>query len=151
MFLVPILTAPKATPALTQFWIFLERNGNHLLELPGVDGDEAAIAAATEFLAANELSAAAEPFCVGDLVFAPVDPADKDLANFYSWKEVPPGSTPPKEAWRMFLWISSPQSQDPWGVNRLLDSVQVAEEPVHTIFSVLNAFVGASETLRQSA
>jgi hypothetical protein len=154
MFLVPILIVPKATPALTQFWIFLERNGNHLLELPGVEGAEAAVAAATEFLATNELSPASPPFCVGDLVFAPVDPADQDLVNFYSWKEVPPGSTPPKEVWRMFLWISSPMdkvhTQDPWGVNRLLDSIQVGE-PAHTIFSVLSAYLSAPETLRQAA
>ena len=149
MYLVPILKAPNATPALTQFWIFLERNGTHLIELPGVEG-ETALAAAKEFLATNELSPAGEPFLAEDIVYAPVDPADQDLVNFYSWKEVAPGSTPPKEVWRMFLWISTPVNNDPWGVNRLLDSIQVAESS-HTIFSVLNTYTALSETLRQTA
>jgi hypothetical protein len=151
MYLVPILKSPRATPALTQFWIFLERNGTHLLELSGVTEPEAAIAAAKEFLTTNELSSAAEPFCVGDIVYAPIDPADPDLVNFYSWKEVAPGSIPIREAWRMFLWVTDPRanaSPDPWGVNRLLETVRVAE-PSHTIFSVLNTFL-ASETLRQA-
>jgi hypothetical protein len=151
MYLVPILKSPNATPALTQFWLFLERNGNHLLELPGVEEPGAAVAAAKEFLTANELSPAAEPFVVEDIVYAPVDPADKDLANFYSWKEVTPGSTPPKEVWRMFLWVSSPGVRDPWGVNRMLDSIQVATEPSHTIFSILNTYTALSQTLRQDA
>lgn len=167
MYLVPILKSPRATPALTQFWIFLERNGTHLLELPEVTEPEAAIAAAKEFLATNELSPAAEPFCVGDIVYAPVDHTDPDLASFYSWKEVAPGSTPIREAWRMFLWVTDPRATtspanttasttasttanaDPWGVNRLLETVRVAE-PSHTIFSVLNTFVANSETLRQA-
>jgi hypothetical protein len=158
MYLVPILKAPRATPALTQFWIFLERNGNHLLELPDITEPEAAIAAAKEFLATNELSPSAEPFCVGDIVYAPVDHTDPDLASFYSWKEVAPGSTPIREAWRMFLWVTDPRastanattSGDPWGVNRLLETVRVAE-PSHTIFSVLNTYLANSETLRQTA
>ncbi len=157
MYLVPILKSPRATPALTQFWIFLERNGTHLLELPGVTQPEAAIAAAKEFLATNELSPAAEPFCVDDIVYAPIDHTDPDLANFYSWKEVPPGSTPIREAWRMFLWVTGPQTAsssnattDSWGVNRMLETVRVAE-PSHTIFSVLNTFLANSETLRQTA
>lgn len=153
---MPILRVKKASPVLEQFWLFMERNGTHLIALEGGgEGEDAtaAKAAAREFCEVNELTAAADPFCSGPFVFVSVDPADKDLAGFYSWAETPPGTVPLREVWRPFLWVHSASggaggaadsnSMDPWGVNKLLDAIQVAEGiSIHT---VLQAFLAANE------
>jgi hypothetical protein len=149
-YLVPILRVKKASAALEQFWLFIERNGNSLIALEGGGEGEEATAAAREFCEVNELTAAAEPFCSGPFVFVPVDPADKDLAGFYSWAETPPGTVPLREVWRPFLWVhlasggpTDSNSIDPWGVNKLLDTIQVAEGI--SVYSVLQAFFSANE------
>ena len=150
---MPILRVKKASPVLEQFWLFMERNGTHLIPLEGGGEGDEAIAAAREFCEVNELTAAADPVCSGPFVFVSVDPADKDLAGFYSWAETPPGTVPLREVWRPFLWVHSANggaggaadstSMDPWGVNKLLDAIQVAEGiSIHT---VLQAFLAANE------
>lgn len=136
MFIVPVLYKSRATE-LQQLWIFLERNGTHLIELSAIP--ETALAAAKEFLTTNEMTGVGEPIVVGDLVFVEIDPASKDIASFYTWREVPPGTIPSKEVWRSFLWLSSKENSDPFGVNRLLDSISLAE-PSHSAFSVLAAY-----------
>jgi hypothetical protein len=141
MYIIPVIETRKsgASDHLRQFWVFLERNGTHLIETEAAD-EATAIEAAQEFFAENELSPAAEPFCVGDLVFAPVDATDKDLAAFYTWAETPPGTTPSREAWRPFLWASSPEDKDPWGVNKLLDEITLSGAN-HTAFSIFKAYL----------
>lgn len=136
MFIVPVLYKSRATE-LQQLWIFLERNGTHLIELSATA--ENAVEAAKEFLTTNEMTGVGEPIVVGDLVFVEIDPASKDIASFYTWREVPPGTIPSKEVWRSFLWLSSKENSDPFGVNRLLDSISLAE-PSHSAFSVLAAY-----------
>lgn len=140
MYIVPIVAAPAKLPTLRQFWLFLERNGNHLIELDPSTTVQ-------EFLEANDLTAGGSPIVLhgGGLVIVPIDPAACDLHTFYSWKEVAPGMTPSKEVWRPFFWAldgSSPTS-DPWGVNQLLQEIELAE-PNHTAFSVLSAYLATT-------
>ncbi len=96
--------------------------------------------AAAEFAEANEMTLCGEPVTADQYVFVRVDPMKTDLASFYSWKEVAPGTTPPKEAWRSFLWVQSVDNADPWGVNRLLDEIPLADAP-HTAYKVLSTFL----------
>ena len=144
-YLVPILRSPHCTTTLQQYWLFLERNGTHLISLEEGGTEAEAQDAARAFCEVNELTMKGEPFCVGDFVFAPVDPADKDLRNFYSWSETPPGTAPPCEAWRSFLWVGT-AAADSWGVNKLLDKIQLEESPPATAYSVLTAYRGAATT-----
>lgn len=134
MFLVPIVRPETDSPGLRRIWLFLERNGNHLIQL---EGTEDPIATAREFAEANELPLKDEPYILGEYVFVPIDTAARELTSFYSWKEVPPGTTPPKEVWRQFLWVESSDTKDPWGVNKLLEEISLATPP-HSAFSVLS-------------
>lgn len=131
MFILPFLRLLKNSSGLEQFWLFLERNGTHLIELQNMEED-AAIAYAKEFAEVNELVLKDEPFCVNDIVFCEIVPDSKELVGFYTWKETPAGTTP-REVWRPFLWM---KYSDPWGVNRLMDSLQLSESS-HTVYSVL--------------
>ena len=144
-YLVPILRSPRCTEALQQYWLFLERNGTHLLSLEEAGTEAEATDAARAFCEVNELAMEGEPFCAGDFVFAPVDPTDKDLRSFYSWGETPPGTAPPCEAWRSFLWVGSADA-DSWGVNKLLEKVQLSESPSTSAYSVLVVYRAATET-----
>jgi hypothetical protein len=135
MFLVPIVRPETDSPGLRRIWLFLERNGNHLIEL---EPTEDPVVAAREFAEANELPLKGEPYVLGSYVFVPIDSQARELSSFYSWKEVAPGSTPPKEVWRQFLWVESAGAKDPWGVNKLLEEVVLAAPP-HSAFSVLSA------------
>jgi len=143
MYIVPIISIPLKNPGLQQFWLFLERNGTHLIPIEATEPADA-VSYAAEFCAAHELKPAAEPFCVGQIVFAPVDPASQDLASFYSWKEVAPGTTPPKEVWRTFMWFSTPEMSDPWGVNRMMDTICVGDSSENTVFNVLSGYVAST-------
>lgn len=118
---------------MKQVWALLERNGTHLMTLDSTDGTP--IDAAREFAESNGLALSAEPIQEGSLIFLPVDRRRTDFSAFYSWREVPPGTTPPKEVWRQFVWVS--ESLD---VNILLDQI-VLGEPEHTVYSVLNAYL----------
>jgi hypothetical protein len=144
-YLVPILRSPTCTNTLQQYWLFLERNGIQLLPIDSAATEKDATDAARAFCEVNELTMEGDPFCVGDFVFAPVDPRDKDLRSFYSWSETPPGTSPPCESWRSFLWVGSADA-DLWGVNKLLDKVQLAESPAASAYSVLIAYRGATVT-----
>ncbi len=142
-YLVPILTSPSSGSGhLQQIWMFLERNGTHLIELEAEEGEAAAIQAAHEFCEVNELSQVAPPFCVDAFVFVPIDPADKDLRAFYSWDETPPGTNPPCEAWRPFLWlrVAGSDEDDPWNVNGMLRSISLGDHPSLHVYGVLQAF-----------
>ena len=136
MYLVPILQLKQEGTDITKFWVFLERNGNHLIQL---DGPEAQWKEAAEaFSSENGLSLLGEPVRIDDYIYINVDSATKDLNLFYTWGETPPG-TPLKEVWRAFLWISDKSHRDPLGVNTLLKAISLGE-PTHTAYSVLNTW-----------
>jgi hypothetical protein len=134
MYLVPILQLKQSGTDILKFWVFLERNGNHLIQLEGPDYIEAA----KTFSSENGLSLLGEPLQLGDYVYIHVDPATKDLNLFYTWRETPSG-TPLKEVWRAFLWISDKSHADPLGVNTLLKAISLGE-PTHTAYSVLHTW-----------
>ncbi len=135
----------KGTGNITQYWLFLERNGNHLIELE--EGGWAQ--AAKSFAVSNDLPLKGEPLvCPKEgLIFLEMDPqATKILSSFYSWNEVAPGTHPLKEVWRPFLWVSSAAAAaaaaaDPWGVNAFLKEIQIADEANYTVHSVLSTYI----------
>lgn len=94
MFIVPYMLNKRT--ACTQVWLFLERNGTHLIEV-GAD--------ARAFAAENGFSEDPTFMTVGDLLFLEVDRQRPGLEAFYSWEEVVPGTIPAKEVWRPFLWL----------------------------------------------
>jgi len=121
MFIVPYLIHSR--PGMKQVWLFLERNGSHLIETGSL---EEAVAFAEE----NGLKGL--PIQSDDLILLPV--AKEGLEVFYSWSEVAPGTIPAKELWRPFLWTIGNE-----GVNHLLESVQLA--PKHTTLSIIKAIL----------
>jgi len=121
MFIVPYLI--KQRLGMRQVWLFLERNGNHLIEIGGLEE-------AVDFAEENGLKGS--PVKSGDLILLPV--TKEGLDNFYCWAEVAPGTIPAKELWRPFIWTSGNE-----GVNQLLGAVQLG--PNHTALSVLKAIL----------
>jgi hypothetical protein len=136
MFIVPFICMPERAPGLQQVWLFLERNGSHLIEID-TPGD--IMQGAKEFAESNGFVLTVEPFCRDDIVYCQVNTNETDLDQFYSWKETPAGTTPPKEVWRTFLWASSPENDDPWGVNRLMDGIRLSDK--HTVYSTLKCIL----------
>ena len=141
MYILPILVLSKPNTNLKQIWLFLERNGNHLIQLEATN--ETALVAAGEFLKLNEMESIGEPIIIGDIVFASIDPSSKELSSFYTWREVAPGSIPSKDVWRSFLWLSYSDSSDPLGVNRLLDTISLTDKG-HNVYSVLSSYLKTS-------
>jgi len=142
MFIVPIITVKRCSTDLTQIWLFLERNGSHLIHLEATP--DTALAAAKDFLTANELFIEGEPIIVGELVFVTIDSARTDIHSFYTWREVPIGTIPAKEVWRSFLWFSRNDNTDPLGVNYFLETISLAGS-VHTVFSVITSYLKTCE------
>jgi hypothetical protein len=134
MFVVPILSYNRDGTDLTHFWVFLERNGTHLIEIDATP--ETAVDAATNFLSLNGLPYMDTPIVAGDLIFAQIDPKSKDLASFYTWREISQGTT--KEVWRPFLWLSNRDNTDPFGVNKLLDNISLGQ---HNAYSVVSSYL----------
>ena len=145
VYIVPLIWL-RRTATLAQAWLFLERNGTHLMELetPPTTTEEA-VAAARDFLETNELEAAEKPFLIEDYLFVPVDTTDKDLVNFYTWRETPAGTTPMREVWRPFLWVEAADGRDCWGVNGFLKDISLG--PTSSAYSVLSKY---RATLRTS-
>ena len=135
MFIVPFICMPVRAQGLRQIWVFLERNGNHLIEIDTSTPEEA-IQHAKEFTELNGFVLAEEPFCHENTVYCSISPNTPDLAHCYTWKETPPGTTPAREVWRPFLWAFSEEGVDPWGVNRLMESIGLSDHG-HTAYSVL--------------
>jgi hypothetical protein len=138
MYIVPILSKDRPNTELKQIWIFLERNGSHLIQLDC--SPQTAVEAAKEFLTTNDMLLMGEPIVSGELIFVQIDPSSKDLAAFYTWREVPLGTIPSKEVWRSFLWLSSKDNEDPFGVNRLLDTISLSDSN-HSAFSVVSSYL----------
>jgi len=143
MYLVPIIQVKQAGTDIVKFWVFLERNGNHLIHLEGPDAQWRE--AAKTFSSENGLSLLEEPLQIGDYVYIHVDSATKDLNLFYTWRETPPG-TPLKEVWRPLLWISDKNHEDPLGVNTMLKEISLGE-PTHNAYSVLHTWHNASRQI----
>jgi len=134
MFLLPYVKLPNRVDGFHQVWLFLERNGTHLIEIDSAD-ISGAIQHATDFLALNEFTAAAEIFCDDRIVFCPIEPSCDTLAQCYTWKETPSGTTPAREVWRPFIWIASAEKTDPWGVNSAMSEISLSEN--NNAYSVL--------------
>ena len=121
MFIVPVISIKRPSTDLTQIWLFLERNGSHLIQLDATP--QTALTVAKDFLSANELFLKGEPIIAGELVFVTIDSEITDIQSFYTWREVPVGTVPAKEVWRSFLWFSINDNTDPLGVNQLLQTI----------------------------
>jgi len=129
MFLVPYVV--RSLPnEIQQVWLFLERNGTHLMETESA-------AAATAFAAANGLGTGPTKQ-VGDILFLQVSASEPGLSDFYAWRDIVPGSLPLKEVWRPFLWSLNPEL----GVNVPLQEMTLA--PGHTAYTVLTALQAPS-------
>lgn len=125
MYVLPI-TVRQRSPAVKQVSVLLERNGTHLISLDGTG---------EEFAELNGLALSGNPFQVGNIVYLPVDADRTDFSSFYSWREVAPGTVPPKEVWRHFVWVS-----DSLDVNTMLNEIVIGE-PGLTVYSVLTAYL----------
>lgn len=123
MFVVPFIKRPLPN-GLAQVWILLERNGTHLIETESPQH-------ATAFAADNDIRC--KTAVVDDLVLLASE-SNPNLAAFYSWNEVVPGTIPAKELWRPFLWTT-----DSEGLNPFLDSVNLSAK--HTAHSVMKAIL----------
>jgi len=133
MYIVPIAVHDRS-PSAKQIWVLLERNGTHLISLDAAAADTP-VNAALEFAQSNEIALDGEPIQVGDLIFLRVNIHKTDFSAFYSWREVLPGTTPSKEVWRQFVWVS-----DSLDINTLLNEIVIGE-PAHTVYSTLNAYL----------
>ena len=131
MFIVPILFGKKSGH-ITMIWMFLERNGNHLISVDG-------LAEAKEFLDQNgfEYTSLTKK---DTIIYAMINPT-ADLRQFYTWAEVPPGTIPTKELWRPFIWSSVEH-----GTNEFLKSVQLA--PSIDAYTVVTHFNEAFALLK---
>lgn len=140
IFLVPFIRISDKSPGLQQIWLFLERNGTNLIECDEHQHTtvEDAIQYAKEFATLNGLALDTEPYCLDNIIFCPVKKDSPELNNFYTWKETPVGTTPPREVWRAFLWADT--ETDPWGVNRLMESISLSDS--HTAYTVLSMITG---------
>jgi hypothetical protein len=138
MFIVPIIAIKRPNTDISQFWMFLERNGSHLIYLDSTP--ETALSATKEFLDMNDIVMKGEAIIVNDLVFVNIDLTLTDIQVFYTWQEVPVGATPVKEVWRSFLWISTVDNSDPVGVNQFMKTIQLVP-PIHTVFSVISSYL----------
>ena len=139
MFLLPFIHIPNRAPGLHQVWLFLERNGSHMIDIQCNTPDEG-VHHAKEFLELNDLKGDAPPFCINNIVFCPVNSDTPDLVNFYTWKETPVGTSPQKEVWRPFFWAHAEDGSDPWGVNKMMESMLLSDTG-DTVYSVIKDVV----------
>ena len=135
MYLLPYIILPERMPGLQQIWLFLERNGTHLIDIDRETEDDAKLFA-QEFVELNEFKLSGELSVVDSIVFCPIDISTKSLADHYTWKETALGAVPPKELWRTFIWISATDKTDPLNVNNLMGGISLSEKS-HTAYSVL--------------
>ncbi len=120
MFVIPILERTlqqREVYTLKQFWMLLERNGTHLIEVADAAG-------AREFAETNGLEILRERLWA-DCLFLEIRQTPS-LAEFYTWDETPPGTQPMREVWRPFLWASTDNIEDPLGIHRPLYEIELA-------------------------
>lgn len=146
MYIIPLLSIPlkagtsvsSSNPSpLQQIWLFLERNATHLIEIPTGEADGTTYA--KEFAEENGFTLLREPELADEYVFLFVDPGDPGLADFYTWREIAPASTPLKEGWRPFLWARYDKE-----LNRFLEEIQLGDMQ-HTAYKVLSTAVDRLE------
>ena len=132
MHVVPYICT--GSPEFRKIWLFLERNGTHLLEMDpkNIEG----------FLEENGFQSLRR-YEEGLIVYVEIDRKTEGLDQFYTWSEVVPGTSPTKEVWRQFLWLD--ESETPWGVNTQLE--QISLSPTHTVYSILNEIISRSKAL----
>ena len=132
MHVVPYICT--GSPEFRKIWLFLERNGTHLLEMNPNDVEG--------FLEENGLQSLGK-YEEGGVVYSEIDAKTEGLDQFYTWSEVLPGTTPAREVWRQFLWLD--ESEKLWGVNAQLE--QISLSPTHTVYSILKEIVSRSKAL----
>jgi len=120
MFIVPYIS--MKVKACTQIWLFLERNGTHLIDV-GADPHA--------FAVNNGFSENPVFRIVGDVCYLEVDHLRPGLEAFYSWDEVTPGTIPAKELWRPFLWLP--------GTEHLLAETRLSAN--HTVLTILQGIL----------
>jgi hypothetical protein len=132
MYIIPIFHVPLKE-SVSQIWLFLERNATHLIEVPQAGSVDPLEYAAT-FAADNGIPLLSAPVSSSSSIFLHVDASHPGLADFYTWREIPPGTTPPKEGWRPFVWSSNDPS-----LNRFLEEIHLGGDAIHphTAFSVI--------------
>lgn len=148
VYCIPYFTnemAEAGTPSVKQVWLFLDKNGTGAIHLDTPTGEDPT-AAAEEFFENNELVSTGEPvYCnESDLVLSMVDiDSTPDINAFYTWSEIDPAEQPPKEAWRLFLWMqeSTVDQFDAWGVNSYLKTLSLA--PGINVYDVLSRICGS--------
>jgi hypothetical protein len=153
MYIVPFIKEAQEPvgPKISKYWLLLERNGTHLIEMEKGKEGQAAIEAAAEYMNINDVQLHGQPWISGPYVFVEVCAKDKELANFYSWKEVAPSSHPLKEVWRMFLFVCD-KDGDYLGLNTLLGNIMIGESKSDTVLSVLTAAIqGPSSCTRRES
>jgi hypothetical protein len=126
MYLLPILRKQVAND-LTQFWLFMERNGSTCMKFPT---KEELVACAEESGFRGTIRQCSEH---PELWLVTVEPNDASLPDFYVWNEVLPHAMPSKEVWRPFIWCQG----DTLGVNGWLKEIEIA--PGISLYSVLDA------------
>jgi hypothetical protein len=42
------------------------------------------------------------------------------------------------------MWFSTPEMSDPWGVNRMMDTICVGDSSENTVFNVLSGYVAST-------
>ena len=132
MFIAPILFG-KQSGDITMVWVFLERNGTHLI---AVDG----LADAKEFLDQNGFKYTSLTKN-GDVFYAMIS-SETDLTQFYTWTEVQPGTIPTRELWRPFIWTSSSE-----GTNEFLKTISLAPSiDTYTLISTSDKTLRAGAT-----
>ena len=131
-----------SSPRTKKVWLFLDANGTEAIELPGAT-KKTALKFANAFLKDNELVSKRVYLKGDDIVFAEIDiAATPDLSAFYTWSEViPDTASPPKEVWRLFLWMEGGTGQDIWGVNTYLRSIHLSQEENISVFDAIEAIV----------
>ena len=124
MYVLPYILS-KEKGKFKQVWLFLERNGTHLMEQE--------VSQVDRFLEENELIGVGRKE-VGGVLYIQIDPPTEGLSNFSTWGEVQPSSIPAKEVWRSFLWLD--ESEELWGVNKHLEEIILS--PSQNAYSILN-------------
>lgn len=135
MYIIPIFRTP-IKDSVSQVWLFLERNATHLIEVPPAEASDP-LEYAANFAAENGFRLVSPPQAsAATYIFLHVDATDPGLTDFYTWREIAPGTTPPKEGWRSFVW-----SRDDAGLNRFLEEIHLGGDVArpHTAFSVIEA------------
>jgi len=121
MYILPYIK--RELPFGPQIWLFLERNGTHLIE----EDD------AHSFAVENGLAHTPVFIERDDIRYLEVKPDHPGLDQFYSWGDIVPGMIPAKEVWRPFLWLEGSQLDIPLSRTHTVHSVSNTILSLNTI------------------